>query len=287
MGRRGAEGRDRTQAELQQYKCTVEELLLARAALAESRARLDAIIHSAMDAILTMDEHQRILLFNTAAEKMFGCSAEQAIGESIERFIPHRFHAAHAEHVRKFAESGVTNRAMGKQQPLWAVRWNGEEFQIEASISQAETTGKRLLTVILRDVSEQMKVQLRNLRLAAIVDSSDEAILSKDLAGTIMSWNRGAERLFGFSEAEVLGKNIRAFFVPKSRQEDENRILDEIAQGRQVARYETARLHRDGHEISVSLNVSPVRDESGKIIGASSFAHEITDRRVRMVSAAL
>ncbi len=268
--------REKTLAELQDYKCTVEELQLARAALAESRARLDAIIHSAMDAIVTSDEQQRILLFNAAAEKMFACSAEQAIGEPIERFIPKRFHGAHREHMRKFAETGVTSRAMGKQQTLWAVRWNGEEFQIEASISQTESSGKKLFTVILRDVTGQMQMQARNLRLAAIVESSDDAILSKDLSGTITSWNPSAERLFGYNEAEIVGENVR-LIVPDDRQVEEQRLLEEIAQGRQVRRHETTRRHKNGSEVRVSLSLSPVRNERGEIIGAASIAHDISE----------
>ena len=270
--------REKTLNELDDRKCTIEELELARAALTESRGRLDAIIHSAMDAILTMDEDQRIVLFNAAAEKMFRCAAMDAIGGSIERFIPKRFHAAHAWHVRKFAETGVTNRIMGPRQALWAVRADGEEFQIEASISQTQATGRKLFTVILRDVSEQARVHLRNLRLAAIVDSSDDAILSKDLAGTITSWNRGAEQLFGYREAEVVGKNVR-LLVPEQRQAEEARLLEEIAEGRHVTRHETTRRCKDGREVHVSLSLSPVSNEGGKVIGAASIAHDITARK--------
>jgi PAS domain S-box-containing protein len=147
--------REKTLAQLDDRRCAIEELELARAALAESRGRLDAIIHSAMDAILTIDDEQRIVLFNAAAEKMFRCAATDAIGGSIERFIPKRFHQVHAWHVRKFAETGVTNRAMGPAQELSALRANGEEFQIEASISQAAAGGKKLFTVIIRDISER------------------------------------------------------------------------------------------------------------------------------------
>lgn len=271
------QARERTLAELEHRQCTIDDLEVARAALAESRARLDAIIHSAMDAIVTSDEQQRILLFNAAAEKMFGCSAEQAIGEPLERFIPQRFRAAHREHHRRFAETGVTSRAMGKQQTLWALRWNAEEFQIEASISQATTTDKKLFTVILRDVSEQMRLQARNLRLAAIVDSSDDAIFSKDLAGRITSWNHGAERMFGYSEAEMAGKNVR-LVVPENRQTEVDRFMEEIAQGRQITRHETTRRHKNGSEFHVSLSLSPLRGENGEIIGAAAIVRDISER---------
>src|SRR5712692_7017513 len=119
----------------------------AEAALRESQAQLAGIIRSATDAIITVDSEQRIVLFNTTAEKMFGCPAKDALGQPIERFVPQRFRAAHAAHIRSFAETGVTNRAMGTLGALWAVRADGEEFQIEASISQVESGGKKLFTV--------------------------------------------------------------------------------------------------------------------------------------------
>src|SRR5205085_1921760 len=119
------------------------------------QAQLTGIIQSATDAILTVDSEQTILLFNSTAEKMFACPASEAIGKSIEEFIPQRFRAQHGNHIRRFGETGVTNRAMGNLRPLWGLRANGQEFPIEASISQIEAKGKKLFTVIIRDVTER------------------------------------------------------------------------------------------------------------------------------------
>jgi PAS domain S-box-containing protein len=112
-----------------------------------------------MDSIITVDEQQRIVLFNAAAERMFRCPAAEALGQPMARFIPQRFQAAHAGHIRKFGETGVTNRAMGAMGALWAVRADGQEFQIEASISQIVTGGKKLFTVILRDITERKRAE--------------------------------------------------------------------------------------------------------------------------------
>src|SRR5437867_11289975 len=112
-----------------------------------------------MDTIITVDDQQRIVLFNAAAEKMFRCSASDAVGQSIERFIPQRFRSQHAGHIRRFGETGVTSRGMGTLGALWAARADGEEFQIEASISQIETRGKKLFTVIMRDISERKQAE--------------------------------------------------------------------------------------------------------------------------------
>lgn len=131
----------------------------AEAALSESQSRLAGVIQSAMDAILTVDEEQRIVLFNGAAEKMFRCPASEALGQPITRFIPQRFHATHAGQLREFGETSITNRSMGQKNVLWAVRTDGQEFQIEASISQVKVSGKKLFTVIHRDVSERVRAE--------------------------------------------------------------------------------------------------------------------------------
>jgi len=127
----------------------------ARLALEESEARLVAIVDSAMDAIITVDQEQRVVLFNRAAERMFQCSREQAIGSSLDRFIPSRFRLAHRNHIENFGRTGVTNRRMGEANMLWALRSDGEEFLIEASISQTVQGGTRYYTVILRDVTRR------------------------------------------------------------------------------------------------------------------------------------
>jgi PAS domain S-box-containing protein len=139
------EAQEKTMAELDDHRCSIEELELARAALAESRGRLDAIIHSAMDAIVTMDASQRIVLFNAAAEKMFGYSSEKAIGQSIDILLPERFRQTHRDHVRRFGESGITNRTMGSNQALRARRSNGQEFQIEPRSQRPSPEGRSCL----------------------------------------------------------------------------------------------------------------------------------------------
>jgi PAS domain S-box-containing protein len=125
----------------------------ARGALGEAQARLAAIVDSAMDAVITVDEQQHIVLFNRTAEQLFGASREQVLGASLERFIPARFRAAHRGHIEAFRDTGVTSRRMGDVTTLWALRADGSEFPIEASISQAAEAGRRYFTVILRDIT--------------------------------------------------------------------------------------------------------------------------------------
>jgi PAS domain S-box-containing protein len=125
--------------------------------------RMNGIVESAMDAIIAVDSEQNVVVFNAAAEQMFCCTLEEALGQPLDRFIPARFRTQHHADVSSFAETGVTKRKMGTLGALWGLRTNGEEFPIEASISQAATESGKLLTVIIRDITERQKAaqQLR------------------------------------------------------------------------------------------------------------------------------
>jgi PAS domain S-box-containing protein len=276
----------RAEEELRQARSTLEdrvrerteEALKSGIALRAGEQRMARIIDSAMDAILTVDDQQIITMFNPAAEKMFGCPAADAIGLPLERFLPQRFRKVHAEHISAFGQNGVTRRAMGGFTPLSGLRTNGEEFPIEASISQIEVDGRRLFTAIVRDVTETSKAREISARLAAIVESSDDAIISKDLEGIITSWNPAAERLLGYSAAEAIGKRMLAFLPPDSGDEEQD-ILRRIANGETIDHLESQRIRKDGKLIDVALTISPLCDHSGSAVGASTIARDITDRK--------
>ena len=247
-------------------------------ALRTSEARLSSVIESAMDAILAIDPEQRIVLFNVAAEKMFACSAKQALGQPLSGFIPERFRASHAQYIHRFGETGATNRTMGAIGQLWGLRADGTEVPIEASISQTKAGGRILFTLILRDMTERKQAEARNVLLATIVESSGDAIVSKDLTGKILSWNKGAEQIYGYTEAEIVGQSVD-HIVPADRLDESNCSLREVAEGKVVTRDETTRVRKDGTRLKVSLILSPIRNAEGKIIGISSIAHDITARQ--------
>jgi PAS domain S-box-containing protein len=136
-----------------------EQALHAQAALDATQAHLAAVMDSAMDAIITVDESHRVVLFNQAAEAMFGCRRAEALGSTLKRFLPERFRAAHEGHIRHYGKTGITNRRMGDATTLWALRSGGEEFPIEASISQVSVGGRRLYTVILRDITRRKEYE--------------------------------------------------------------------------------------------------------------------------------
>ena len=152
------------------------------AKLSATQARLEAIVDSAMDAVITVDEEQKIVLFNRAAEMVFGLRREQALGQPLEGLIPQRFRAGHRQHVERFGATGVTSRRMGDVTTLWALRSDGSEFPIEASISQAAEAGRRFYTVILRDITvrkhheDELKRQQEELRelSARVLEAREE-----------------------------------------------------------------------------------------------------------------
>jgi PAS domain S-box-containing protein len=195
------------------------ELLVAEQRTQASEARLGAIVDSAMDAIITVDEAQKIVLFNRAAEQLFRCTREEALGAPLERFIPERFRAPHRGHIEHFSRTGVTSRRMGDVTTLWALRADGAEFPIEASISQAAEGGRRLFTVILRDITRRLQAQADSermraaldatqARLSAIVDSAMDAVITVDEKQNIVLFNRAAEQLFRIRRDEILGSGL-------------------------------------------------------------------------------
>ena len=149
------------------YCLDIDETRRAEQALQESQDQLAGIIASAMDAIITVDESQHVTMFNAAAEKIFRCRAEEALGQPLDRFIPERFRAAHREHIQFFGRTNVTRRDMGMLGAISGVRCDGEEFPIEASISQFEVAGQKFFTVILRDITRRKLAEQERERLLA------------------------------------------------------------------------------------------------------------------------
>ena len=240
-------------------------------ALQESAARLGGIVGSAMDAIITIDANQRIALFNRAAERVFGVSSAEAIGGPLERFIPPRFRESHHAHVEQFARTGVTSRTMGERLELYGLRADGTEFPIDASISQMDSSGGKLLTVILRDVSARKAAEneLRRAseerraaseRLEGIIRSAMDALITVDRNQRIIVFNEAAERIFRCSAADAIGTALGRFIPERFRSAHRAHIerfgetsVTARAMGAQI---ELFGLRADGEEFPIDASIS-------------------------------
>jgi PAS domain S-box-containing protein len=184
-------------------------------------ALLAGLLDSAMDAIVTVDEEQKIVLYNRAAEKIFGWPRDKILLQPLEKLIPERFRATHAEHVHKFGTTGVTSRRMGALKVIYGLRASGEEFPIDASISQLDTAKGKLYTVILRDITLRMQAEERHARLAArlsgLLDSAMDAIITVDESQRIVLYNRAAEKIFGWTTEEALGQSLAKLMPERFR----------------------------------------------------------------------
>jgi PAS domain S-box-containing protein len=185
---------------------------------AEVAGLLAGLLDSAMDAIITTDDGQRIVLFNRAAERIFGWKRQEILGQPLDRLIPPRFRSGHAGQVRRFGQAGVTSRRMGAMNVVHGVRASGEEFPMDASISQLDTPHGKLYTVILRDITERLRAEQEQARLAArlsgLLDSAMDAIITIDDSQRIVLYNRAAERIFGWPSQQAMGRTLD-FLMPE------------------------------------------------------------------------
>ena len=225
-----------------------------------------AILSAVGDGFLSLDRNWCFDYVNPGAESLIGRSASKLLGKSLWEEFPHLVGTPTEDTYRRAIESGQTatfDYYSEAQEKLFAVR--------------AIPSKPGGLYVAFSDVTRERSFEESNRRLAAIVESSHDAIISKDLHGVIKSWNRGAERIFGYTSEEVIGKSI-TILIPKNVHNEEPAIIERIRRGERVDHYETVRQRKDGSLVDVSLTVSPVRDRSGRVIGASKVARDISER---------
>lgn len=241
--------------------------------------QLRNIIDTAMDGIVAIDERQRIILFNAAAESIFGWRADQALGQSIDLLIPQRYQAAHRQYIEQFGGGLIQNRRMGAQRTVLARRASGEEFPIEASISQTSSSGERIYTVILRDVTEAVRHREQIAEQLQLLNQVSDAVSVLDSKGRITFWNRAAERLFGWPAAEVLGRNADELLYrgdPETLAAIERETREDHSWVGELAKVTQA-----GRPLIVEHRRTELRDEAGAVRGHLCIEIDVTDRRKR------
>jgi PAS domain S-box-containing protein len=261
-----------------------QSILVARRraedALRQQSEWLRTTLASIGDAVITTDADGRVTFMNAVAQALTGWSQTDALG----RLLPDIFQIVHED-----TREQVENPAIRALQTGAIIRLanhtvllarTGEEHSIDDSAAPIRDEAGNTVGAVLvfRDVSERRRTDLARAHLAAIVESSDDAIVSKTLQSVILSWNKGAERLFGYSVDEAIGQPI-TMLIPPDRLGEEQQILERIIRGEHIEHFETVRVCKDGRRIDISLTISPIRDAGGAIIGASKVARDISHRK--------
>ena len=236
---------------------------------------LAAIVECSDDAIISKDLTGVIRTWNKGAERIFGYTADEAIGNPVGMLAAPDRRQEFLNILDVIRRGGRVEHYQTKRQTK-----DGRVIDISLTVSPIRDGRGEIIgaSKIAREITDRLRAQDARERLAAIVDSSDDAIISKDLNGIIRSWNKGAERIFGYTAEEAIGKPVTMLAVPERVEEIPN-IIEQIRRGERIDHYETKRRTKDGRVLDISLTVSPIRDGEGRIVGASKIARDVTERK--------
>ena len=245
--------------------------------LIRSDTRLRAVLEAAVDGIISMDERGVIQTFNPAAERLFGYAEQEVIGQNVKILMPPPYRQEHDGYLARYLATGE-KRIIGIGREALGQRKDGTTFPMDLSVAEARLEKERIFVGIIRDITERKRAEETLLQLASIVEASDDAIVGKSLDGTIMTWNKGAEKIFGYSADEMKGSQI-SILAPPERPCEIPGILERIKRGESIEHFETVRVRKDGKRIDVSVSISPIKDAQGNVLGASAIKRDITVKK--------
>ncbi len=255
-----------------------------------------AILEAIPDAVAAVNQQGLIVQVNSQTETLFGYTRHELLGQTVDMLVPERHRSQHDQHRMDF-HARPKIRRMGSGLDLYGRRRDGSEFPVEISLSPISTGNGPIVLSVIRDISDRKRIEnelrrageelerrkTRELRdsqnrLSLIMDSSQDAIFVKSLDGIIASWNKGAEQIYGYTAAEMIGRNV-SVLCPPDRPDEIPAILEKIREGKRVEYFESVRLTKDGRRLNMSISVSPIHDEEGKIVGASAIGRNITAQK--------
>jgi PAS domain S-box-containing protein len=236
-----------------------------------------ALLDAAPDAMVCVAADGRIILVNAQAERLFGCQRQELDGQLVELLVPEAARAVHPARRAGYVADPVP-RPMGEGMQLSGRRRDGSTFPAEIALSAIDADEGTLVMVAIRDVTKQREAAATTARLASIIASSHDAVIGETLGRVITSWNPGAERLYGYSAAEMIGQHIDVLIQPRRRSEEQG-IQAAIRRGDRVEQFQSDRVHKDGTTVSVSMTLSPIADGAGTIVGLSTVSRDISGQQ--------
>jgi PAS domain S-box-containing protein len=240
-------------------------------------------LEAAPTGMLMIDEAGTIVLVNAQIEAIFGHGRNELLGKRLEMLLPERFRAHHPLLREAFAGDPKT-RIMGAGRELYGLRKDGTEVPIEIGLNPLHTSEGRFVLSSITDITERKRANEAEQQMTALVRSTSDAIITKDLQGIVRSCNPAAEELLGYMAEEIIGQSVYRF-IPADHRSEEAGVIARFKEGQKVVPFETVRLHKNGSLVEVSLTISPVLGDSGQIVGASKIMRDIT--RARMAAEAL
>jgi PAS domain S-box-containing protein len=247
-------------------------------------ARLAGLLDSAMDAIIAVDEAQNVVMYNRAAERIFGWTAAEIRGEPLDKLIPQRFRGTHGEHMGRFGATGVTSRRMSGSSVVYGLRKGGDEFPVDASISQLDSPEGKLYTVILRDVTERVRAESEQARLAGrlsgLLDAAMDGIITVNQQQRIVMYNRAAEKIFGWPQLQVMGESLDMLLPPRFRASHLGHMKrfgeTGVTSRRMGADTVIYGMRRNGEEFPMDASISQLDAPEGKLY--TVILRDVTER---------
>jgi len=243
----------------------------------QMEARYRGLLEAAPDAMVVVNQDGEIVLLNVQAEKQFGYHRDELIGQKVKNIIPEGFaERLVADSLRTAAEALAQQIGTGIE--LYGRRKDGSKFPIEIMLSPLDGVDGILVTAAVRDITKRKRREYDVSCLAAVVESSHDAIISLTSEGIVLTWNQGAERIFGYSAKEATGRSI-LFLSPPDRPVKGPSLLERLEHAESVENFETIRVKKDGTKIHVALTLSPIKNPEGQVVGVSSIARDVTESK--------